>query len=165
MSDLACPRCNTAMSTYTVTTDEQHWEIEIDACKHCGGLWLEDHDFEVDPKARLLLDDELLVLNRGEVNVNTALPANCPECGVAMHRYNWNNEGILLDSCKQCHGRWIDGGEIADVRASWGVEPITPEQEAELQQRIAQIAREEDAIFAQQGFGGWLKGMLTRKRV
>lgn len=163
MSELSCPRCQTPMSTFTVTTDVQHWEIEVDACKRCGGLWLEDHDFEVDPKAKLLLDDELLALNRGEVDVNTLAPADCPECRVPMHRYNWNNEGITLDSCTKCHGRWIDGGEIADVRASWGVEPITAEQEAALRQQMGEIARQEDAVFAQQGFGGWLRSMLGSK--
>jgi Zn-finger nucleic acid-binding protein len=125
---LACPRCNVSLKSHTITTDVDGWEVEVDACQDsCGGLWLEAHDFDADPKAKLLLDQELLSLNvPRKKNINTQAPADCPACRIAMHRFDWNNEGIHVDTCPMCKGRWLDGGEMQRVQATWNQEPVDP---------------------------------------
>lgn len=124
----ACPRCNVSLKPHTITTDVEGWEVEVDVCaESCGGLWLEAHDFEADPQAKLLLDQELLNLNLPvKKAVNTKAPADCPACRVPMHRYDWNNEGIHVDTCPMCKGRWLDGGEMRTIHAQWNQEPVDP---------------------------------------
>ena len=150
----ACPRCDLPMRVFTVTTDREAWQIEIDVCADgCGGLWLEAHDFEADAKANLLLDAELLTLNRpARESASHEGPAHCPECKALMHRYDWNNEGIHLDSCPAGHGRWVDGGELEAVHRQWGVEPVSEAQQAALAEKARGIRSRADASEPKAGF-------------
>ncbi len=114
-----CPRCRIPLKTHTITTDVEKWQVEVDVCSNsCGGIWLQDHDFNADARANILLDLELVVLNQPKRTIDARLsdgPANCPDCKVAMTRYNWNNKDIYIDNCKRCKGRWFDGGEIRGI--------------------------------------------------
>lgn len=114
-----CPRCRIPLKTHTITTDVEKWEVEVDACStSCGGIWLQDHDFEADSRANLLLDLEVVNLNRPKKILDarvTDAPATCPDCKVKMERFNWNNQGLFIDTCKRCKGRWFDGGEVRGI--------------------------------------------------
>lgn len=35
----------------------------------------------------------------------------CPRCGGTLAQRTWR--GVTLDSCKSCHGLWLDAGELA----------------------------------------------------
>lgn len=164
---LACPRCNVSLTPHTITTDAQGWEVEVDVCQDsCGGLWLEAHDFDADPEAKLLLDAELLHLNRPvKKTVNTKAPADCPSCRVAMHRFDWNNEGIHVDTCPMCKGRWLDGGEVQTIHAQWNQEPVDP---MALMEQLKTIKKEtsERMDSQQESFGQWIikRLLLTSSR-
>lgn len=114
-----CPRCRIPLKTHQITTDVEKWEIDVDVCSNsCGGIWLQDHDFNADSRANLLLDLELVVLNVPKRQIDSRLTdsaANCPDCKIPMTRYNWNNQDVYIDNCKKCKGRWFDGGEIRGI--------------------------------------------------
>jgi Zn-finger nucleic acid-binding protein len=161
---LDCPRCQVPLQSHTITTDAEGWEIEIDVCSDsCGGLWLEAHDFEADSKAKLFLDEELLALNKPRRKVNTDRELRCPECKAEMSRFDWNNEGIHLDFCPHCEGRWVDGGEIGRIQAQWNKEPLSSREEEALIGRVSAIKREEDERWQEQTFGQWLLDRVTLK--
>jgi Zn-finger nucleic acid-binding protein len=155
---LSCPRCNVALQTHTITTDAEAWKVEIEACvDSCGGLWIEDADFEADAQAKLLLDAELVGLNKPRKKaINTKAPADCPACRVAMHRFNWNNEGIFLDSCPMCKGRWIDGGEVNTIRDQWESEPVSDVQMGDLMRQVAAVKKDTEKNWKEENFGEWL---------
>jgi Zn-finger nucleic acid-binding protein len=150
------------LSTHTITTDGEGWEVEVDVCKtSCGGLWLEAHDFEADPSAKLLMDSELLTLNRTPVRpINTKAPADCPACHVAMHRFDWNNEGIHLDTCPMCKGRWIDGGEVRTIHKQWDVEPVSEARIGEVMREVAKVKQQTNETWQEDSFGQWLMKRL-----
>ncbi|MEB3328034.1 MAG: zf-TFIIB domain-containing protein [Candidatus Sericytochromatia bacterium] len=114
-----CPRCRIPLRTHTITTDVERWEVEVDVCStSCGGIWLQAHDFEADSRANLLMDLELVALNQPKRQLNARAQegsATCPDCKIPMTRYNWNNQGLFIDNCKRCKGRWFDGGEIRGI--------------------------------------------------
>lgn len=160
---LSCPRCNVPLKTHTITTDAESWQVDIEACTDsCGGLWIEQADFEADTKAKLLLDTELTGLNvPGKKAINTKAPADCPACRVPMTRYNWNNEGIYLDNCPMCAGRWIDGGEMRAVQDEWDKEPVSDVQMGEVMRQVTAIKKDADKNWQEETFGGWLLKRLT----
>jgi|GEM_PF-2754930 len=41
----------------------------------------------------------------------------CPHCTKEMFIVNYSNSGILIDSCMDCHYRWIDAGELHKIKA------------------------------------------------
>jgi uncharacterized protein len=45
----------------------------------------------------------------------------CPVCQGAMREYN--RDGILIDSCTQCRGVWLDRGELEKLLAMSRDEP------------------------------------------
>ncbi|MFP5501388.1 MAG: zf-TFIIB domain-containing protein [Candidatus Sericytochromatia bacterium] len=158
---LTCPRCQFALTPHTVTTDVEGWQIEVDVCDQgCHGLWLEAHDAEADAEAKLLLDSELAALNRGGRQVSTLSPIDCPEGHGRLHRFDWNNENVHLDTCETCQGRWIDGGEIAKIQAEWGREPIA---EHEILALANQARSQTEANWEEESFGSWLIKRLTFK--
>jgi Zn-finger nucleic acid-binding protein len=165
---LSCPRCNVPLKTHSITTDAEQWQVEVDVClDSCGGLWLEAHDFEVDPQAKLLLDSEIANLNIPRKKaINTKAPADCPACRVPMNRYDWNNEGIHLDTCPMCHGRWIDGGEVRTIHAQWDKEPVSDVQLGEVMRQVAAIKKETNETWQEESFGQWLfkRLMFTSSR-
>jgi Zn-finger nucleic acid-binding protein len=116
---LTCPRCRIPLKTHSITTDVEKWEVEIDVCStSCGGVWLQEHDFEADTRANILLDLEVVNLNRPKKILDarqTDAPATCPDCKVKMERFNWNNTGLFIDTCSRCKGRWFDGGEVRGI--------------------------------------------------
>jgi Zn-finger nucleic acid-binding protein len=160
---LTCPRCAVPLRTHSITTDAEAWALEVDVCADsCGGIWLEAHDFEVDPQAKLLLDQELATLNvPRNRKINTKAPADCPACRVPMNRFNWNNEGIHLDSCPMCQGRWLDGGEVATIHKQWDQEPVSEYEMTDLLRQVKAQKKETEERMQGEGFGSWLFKRLT----
>ena len=160
---LSCPRCAVPLQAHTITTDTEAWQVEVDVCaESCGGLWLESHDFEIDPRAKLLLDQELLSLNKPRRKaVNTKAPADCPACRVPMRRFDWNNEGIHLDSCPMCQGRWLDGGEVRSIHEEWDREPLGAHEMTDLVRKVKQVKQETSANWQDESFTQWLLKRLT----
>jgi Zn-finger nucleic acid-binding protein len=165
---LTCPRCSVPLKAHTITTDGEAWQVELDVCMDsCGGLWLEAHDFEVDPQAKLLLDQEVASLNIPRKKaVNTKAPADCPACRVPMNRYDWNNEGIHLDSCPMCQGRWLDGGEVRTIHDQWDKEPVSDVQLGDVMRQVAAVKKETEAKWQEENFWQWTlkRLMLTSTR-
>lgn len=117
-----CPRCDREMRSHLITTDVEKWEVEVDACTEgCGGIWLQQWDFEADGKAKLLHDSEVLELNRRKKPYEeSGRPLMCPDgCG-RMSAYQWAGTDLELNHCPKCRGRWFDGGEVGTMKAALG---------------------------------------------
>lgn len=103
----SCPRCALAMVCLRVG------EIEVDECRNCGGIWLDDK--EIDWLAKLpSLPHNLL--NRYPTLEASArhLPGDChcPVCddvSLAVVPYL----GVDVDMCQRCHGFWLEHGVLA----------------------------------------------------
>lgn len=109
-SQSRCPRCDLAMITLQVGT------TEIDECRDCGGMWLDDK--EIDELAKMpRLPHNLL--NRYPSHVATAkhLPGDrpCPKCVGKVTLVSVPYLDVPIEMCRECHGFWVEHGMLRQV--------------------------------------------------
>ncbi len=81
---MRCPTCEHEMTTI------QAEHIEVDMCTNCGGIWLDDSEFE-----------------------NLLGTVKCPHCDQMM--YLRELRGVEYDSCPYCGSVWLDRGELGTM--------------------------------------------------
>jgi Zn-finger nucleic acid-binding protein len=90
--------------------------LEVEKCDHCQGLWL-----EVGLLEDLLKQTHDYTRRRISRPVDTRPPEStleCPACGAGARMIRIKAPGhpkITFDGCPVCHGRWLDGGELAQL--------------------------------------------------
>lgn len=101
-----------------------HWikkEADFDAaeCQTCGGLWLTRDALDGlisrhghDPVAPETGSEEVRAAFE-MARQESAAAALCPVCDVALsrHEYGYASQ-IMVDSCAEGHGLWLDQGEL-----------------------------------------------------
>ena len=109
-----CPRCGKALEVTAIGS------AMIDACSHCGGLWV---DVETFRQIFTTKEIDAAVLGDGSPLPSPARPAviekvsyiPCPACGQLMNRVNFGRaSGVIVDVCKG-HGTWFDYDELRRV--------------------------------------------------
>jgi Zn-finger nucleic acid-binding protein len=53
---------------------------------------------------------------KSSIAVDSAHQIICPHCSSEMHKVDYNNTNIIIDSCINCHFRWLDSGEITKIK-------------------------------------------------
>ena len=109
---MICPVCK-----YAMIVVEYH-NIELDYCNSCKGVWfdsgelellLESHSLE---ETKAFFDD---ILNSQEA-VSSEEKRKCPICSHKMKKTAIGEQPeILIDICRDEHGLWFDGGEVAQL--------------------------------------------------
>lgn len=102
MNKLQCPRCKTSLESMTMIG------VTIDICNTCNGCWL-DQD-----------ESSALTRSRGNKALNIKLvnckpsQLTCPKCvSKSMEEgQHAQKDTLILDECKDCHGVWLDRGEL-----------------------------------------------------
>jgi Zn-finger nucleic acid-binding protein len=106
-----CPRCNIPLSV------EEHGDIHMENCRHCGGRWLSMEDLKAIVEV-IALRSESPIARQGVDLTDVRQDAPCPRCGVPMEPFNYAaDSGIILDKCHHCDGLWLDGGDLERVLA------------------------------------------------
>jgi Zn-finger nucleic acid-binding protein len=109
---MICPVCKYDMIVV------EYQNIELDYCNNCKGVWfdsgelellLKSYDFE-EPKA--FFDG---IFNSQEA-ASPEKKRNCPICSHKMKKTIIGGQPeILIDVCREKHGLWFDGGEVAQL--------------------------------------------------
>src|SRR4030042_942636 len=109
---MLCPVCK-----YDMIVVEYH-NIELDYCNSCKGVWFDSGELELLLKsqglegAKPFLDG---ILNSQEA-ASAEKKRRCPICGHKMKKTVIGGEPeILIDICRDKHGLWFDGGEVAQL--------------------------------------------------
>lgn len=123
---MVCPACKSEMIIV------EHHNIELDYCTSCRGVWFDAGELE------LLLQS----LGMGEHHAfleatiasaeasSTEKRRKCPICVRKMKKVLIPGSEVLVDACRNGHGIWFDGGEVAHLLAMLGeTSPGRPEQE------------------------------------
>ena len=97
--------------------------VETDYCPSCEAVWLDKGELEKIQDVKLNdYEDELkrlpdyvgksiLLVKSREQN-----PINCPVCNAELERREYGHGSmIMIDSCIQGHGVWLDKGEVSDL--------------------------------------------------
>jgi len=104
---MKCPKCESeTFLTFAIR------EIEVDRCRTCGGIWFDEKELvqllRVSPQ-------ELTPLGKGgEQEDLNSKHGKCPRDMAPLLRvFSAINPAIIVDTCTQCRGIWLDGGEFA----------------------------------------------------
>jgi uncharacterized protein len=97
-----CPRCQKPLIIL------EFERVEIDYCASCQGVWLDSGELEL-----LLESSHEKHLEFQPDKTAQERPFKCPRCHKRMNKVRGGNDkAVLLDSCKNGHGLWFDGGEL-----------------------------------------------------
>jgi uncharacterized protein len=101
--------------------------VEVDLCATCGGLWLDQGEIE---RLGALSTAEIEALRRmliptpGQKPSASDLPSACVACTGKLKEVVLGP--IHVDFCSQCHGLWLDRGELdAGLKATKGKSDVT----------------------------------------
>jgi Zn-finger nucleic acid-binding protein len=96
----------------------EYHNIELDYCTSCKGVWFDSGELELLLKSQGLEETKALfdgILNSQEA-VSSEKERKCPICGHKMKKTKTGGQpGILIDVCRDRHGLWFDGGEVAQL--------------------------------------------------
>lgn len=109
---MICPVCRLDMMVV------EYHNIELDYCNTCRGVWFDSGELELLLKSqgleapRAFLDDILI----SEEAASAEKKRKCPICGGKMKKTAIGEQPqILIDVCRDEHGLWFDGGEVAQL--------------------------------------------------
>jgi len=109
---MICPVCK-----YDMLVVEYH-DIELDYCNSCKGVWFDSGELELLLKSQGLEEPKAFfdgILDSQEA-VSSEKKRNCPICGHKMKKAAIGGQPeILIDTCRDKHGLWFDGGEVVQL--------------------------------------------------
>ena len=105
---MVCPVCKEPLIVLEL------YEIEIDYCTSCSGVWLDAGELE------LLLEDrverEKIISSFHLDPDHPERPYKCPICRKKMDKvYVGEKKELLIDKCLNNDGLWFDQGELNSV--------------------------------------------------
>jgi uncharacterized protein len=108
----ACPADGSALDLYSLD------HVEFEGCPKCHGMWL-DKD-ELRKLKNAVNDGQLHWLNREVDNVekvsSVVSSRSCPKCpSIKLRSIVFGHSGVVIDSCPDCHGVWLDRGEFDSI--------------------------------------------------
>lgn len=114
---MTCPRCKNSLKT------EKYEDVEVDNCKSCGGTWLDDGEIKtiIDTREQSfspkIIHDTLVSAFSGVPKDEQEASLKCPKCESSMPALNYDyKSGIIINSCPQGHGIWLDKDELKKVQ-------------------------------------------------
>ncbi|MFW6102200.1 MAG: zf-TFIIB domain-containing protein [Chloroflexota bacterium] len=109
---MICPVCKYAMIVV------EYRSIELDYCNSCKGVWFDSGELELLLKSQDFEDPNAFldgIINSPEA-ISPEKKRNCPLCGHKMKKTAISEQPkTLIDMCRNGHGLWFDGGEVAQL--------------------------------------------------
>ncbi len=109
MSKLKCPKCE------NVELFEKQFEgTPVEVCDECGGIWLNKGELN---KIAHPISGDIEFCSHETSGKKSPSGLECPVCkGVQLVRANFIEfSDIMLDVCLECHGIWLDKGELEAI--------------------------------------------------
>lgn len=106
---MKCVKCEGKLVTVSIE------DIYVDQCDRCGGIWFDALELE-----RVLAEARVAPpLGRGAVRPgDDDRRGRCPRCRVEAYlvQVASRTAPIHVDTCANCGGKWLDGGELELLR-------------------------------------------------
>lgn len=100
---MQCPKCNIDLKRAT----EKNSNTEIDYCRSCKGIWLDEG--EIERVCKFAVRD-MSIPPDAEFSYH-----HCPKCKVPMREFDYPGTMVTVDMCPACNGMWLDSGEIKEI--------------------------------------------------
>ena len=105
-----CPTCIKEMKKF------KYFDVEIDRCVFCGGLWLDGSELSFFIKKGIippqLLSNYCIDTRKAKVKEGKR---ECPRCSDSTVLEVISHKGIHVDYCGKCSGFWFDKGELLKI--------------------------------------------------
>lgn len=117
---MQCPVCSQSLSTVEAAPG-----LMVDWCESgCRGIWFDAFELkQLDekhehPDSPVLQADAVPAPSAG---VSRKAKLHCPRCEtVKLMRHHFSvKRQVLVDSCPQCGGHWLDAGELQQIRQQY----------------------------------------------
>ena len=114
-----CPACQSGLSKKNTATATFHY------CPACKGTWFDKESLKKFDEPHEPMPPEI------DVPAGSAKPADysegarrCPQCPEAVMCRRWYDvhRQVEVDQCLSCSGIFLDGGELAAIRAQYQTE-------------------------------------------
>lgn len=110
-----CPRCNISLKT------ELYESVEIDRCPECKGTWLDANEItKISTIRNKKFTSDLVHRTLSGETSHVSLQDKtilCPKCSEPLTTVNYDySSGIIIDSCHNSHGIWLDYEELEKVQ-------------------------------------------------
>jgi len=96
----------------------EYRSIELDYCNSCKGVWFDSGELELLLKSQDLEEPKAFldgIINSQEA-ISPEKKRDCPICGHKMKKTAIGEQPkTLIDICRNGHGLWFDGGEVAQL--------------------------------------------------
>jgi Zn-finger nucleic acid-binding protein len=107
---LNCPNCND-FKMKKITCGP---ELMVDQCPECLGVWLDANVLSSLKKQGNFYIKEIDKGLKKDIKINN--DRVCPRCNIKLVPVKPEGfENIIIDSCKNCKGVWLDRGELIDL--------------------------------------------------
>ena len=123
---MICPVCKRDMIVV------EYHDIELDYCTSCKGTWFDSGELELLLESKgmeavkIFLDG---IYQSPEVS-SSEKKRKCPICSFKMKKTVIGKPpGICIDTCRDEHGLWFDGGEVRQLMKHVAVEHL-PEDDS-----------------------------------
>jgi hypothetical protein len=133
---MECPACDRALKSLTVG------DLTVDVCDAgCAGIWFKKYEIrKVDEPTDALGEQLLDIPQDPALVVDQNKRYRCPACtdGVVLMRHFWSvKREVTVDECPGCGGIFLNGGELARIRAEF---PSEAAKEAAADAYFAKVA-------------------------
>jgi Zn-finger nucleic acid-binding protein len=108
-----CPKCYTTMQQIMIS--KPSFIVMVDRCNDCEGYWFDK--FELDKVLDEKTKKEGLPFDSSPKD---EVGFQCPRCSGDCETKTLYD--INIDLCMDCHGIWLDKGELADVQKAYRIE-------------------------------------------
>jgi Zn-finger nucleic acid-binding protein len=109
---MICPVCKHHMIVV------EYHNIELDYCHNCKGVWFDSGELELLLKSYGLQEPKAFFdgIFSSQEAASLEKKRKCPICGRKMKKTAIAEQPeILIDVCRDKHGLWFDGGEVAQL--------------------------------------------------
>lgn len=107
-----CPKCDVMMKQIVVMTPVA--AVEVDHCTECEGYWFDKYELDK------VIDEKMDGSFPFEDTEEDEADFPCPRCGGETDtKILWD---IKMELCLDCHGLWLDKGELREVQEKYRFE-------------------------------------------
>lgn len=114
---IMCPACGHEMLKIFV----EGLGFNIDICTTgCGGIFFDNREMEVLQTPDMNIDEILKLIKVDEfIKVDDSAKRRCPSCNTVMLKNRVRNTDVNIDLCPVCGGKFLDNGELEQIRNSY----------------------------------------------
>lgn len=113
MKTMKCPKDGSILANGKIN------KVNIDYCQECMGAWFESDELrqtkDNSDKYFQWLDFDVATNSEDKFDKKLKSDRECPECSEQMQQLEYAQSKVVIDSCPNSHGEWLDDSEFKKI--------------------------------------------------